>query len=87
MISYFEIILNYNELTFDYLSQYLSFGEEKVVEIIYQNIKKALEDDKYQIKLKNIIENTLDEKFTSREIVEFKNNGTKQIVDEIIALM
>lgn len=88
LIKYLKTInWNKEELEFDYLCQYLSLGEEKVVEIIYQNIKKALEDDNYQNKLKTIIKNTLDDEFLDREIIQFKDNGTKQIVDEIIALM
>ena len=88
LIKYLKTIdWNKEELNFDYLSKYLSFGEEKVVEIIYQNIKKALEEDEYKTKLKNIIKKTLDDEFLSREIIEFKGNGTEQIVDEILALI
>ena len=78
------IYWNKYELEFEYLKQYLNFGEEKVVEIIYENIKEALKDKEYQEKLGRIIDKTIDENFEDRKTIVFERNGASQILEEIL---
>lgn len=78
--------INWNkyELDFEYLSQYLNLGEEKVVEIIYENIKEALDNEEYQEILRKVMKETIEGKFKDRKIIEFEQNGASQILEEIL---
>ena len=78
------IYWNKTELTMDYLSKYLELGEEKVVEIIYDNIKNALDDEQYIKKLRKIIESTIKSKFEETKVIEFGKDGSEIIAEEII---
>lgn len=73
-----------SDLELRYLSDYLNLGEEKVVEIIYTNIKKASNDFEYQKRLKENIKEIFDKEFIDRQVIRFEESGTDQIVKEIL---
>ncbi len=75
---------NKNELKFEYIKNFIELGEEKVVEIIYQNIKNALNDVNYNLKMSSIIGETLKMNFKEQNIITYNANGTNEIVNEIL---
>lgn len=75
---------NKDDLEFEYIKNFIELGEEKVVEIIYQNIKSALNDENYNLKIKFIIRETLKMNFEGQNIITYNENGTNEIVNKIL---